>query len=142
MAKQSELKRYYCESVASFEGRNITIEPYEDIEVYLADEADKVIADLEQKIAWVEERRNARPEHPEDERPWCADYLDAKQQLKEKDEEIARFERKVRMYDVLYAILNLDMSDPMSTRILLDIWQKVDGAQRATEALSKEGDDG
>ena len=49
--KRGKMKRYWTESISSFEGRNTTIEPYEDIEVYKADEVDARIQELEEEEA-------------------------------------------------------------------------------------------
>jgi len=42
-------------------------------------------------IKWLEERQKwidevARPTHPDDERPWCAAYLDCREKIKELEE--------------------------------------------------------
>ena len=46
--KRGKMKRYWTESISSFEVRNTTIEPYEDIEVYKADEVDVEIERLKE----------------------------------------------------------------------------------------------
>jgi len=56
------MKRYWTESISSFEGRNTTIEPYEDIEVYKADEVDAHIYELYDSIGEVERLRKALEE--------------------------------------------------------------------------------
>lgn len=45
----------------------------------IALEADAEIAALKQRQGWID--RVARPDHPDDERPWAAAYLDAKAEV-------------------------------------------------------------
>jgi len=60
--KRGKMKRYWTESISSFEGRNTTIEPYEDIEVYKADEVDAHIYELYDSIGEVGRLRKALEE--------------------------------------------------------------------------------
>ena len=39
------------------------------------------IKELEERQKWIDEV--ARPTHPDDERPWCAAYLDCREKIKE-----------------------------------------------------------
>ena len=42
------------------------------------------IKELEERQKWIDEV--ARPTHPDDERPWCAAYLDCREKIKELEE--------------------------------------------------------
>jgi hypothetical protein len=47
------------------------------------------IKELEERQKWIDEI--ARPDHPDDERPWCAAYLDCRKRIKELEEGIKDF---------------------------------------------------
>lgn len=38
-------------------------------------------ARLKKEIAWVEKYRSMKPDHPDDERPWCSYLLDANHEI-------------------------------------------------------------
>jgi hypothetical protein len=44
------------------------------------------VKELEQRQKWIDEV--TRPTHPDDERPWCAAYLDCRARIKELEEGI------------------------------------------------------
>ena len=43
------------------------------------------IEELEEKQKWIDEI--ARPDHPDNERPWCSAYLDCRERIKELEDE-------------------------------------------------------
>ncbi len=51
---------------------------------YLLSECER----LEERQKWIDEV--ARPDHPDDERPWCAAYLDCRARVKELEEGIEK----------------------------------------------------
>jgi hypothetical protein len=57
------------------------------------DAQEQRIAELEEKQRWIDEV--SRPQHPDDERPWCACYLDARARVKELMAEVERLRQEV-----------------------------------------------
>ena len=49
------------------------------------------IRELVERQKWIDEV--ARPTHPDDERPWCAAYLDCREYIKELEEELDKIRR-------------------------------------------------
>jgi len=60
------------------------------------------IKELEERQKWIDEV--GRPQHPDDERPWCAAYLDCRARIEELEDGIAYLRSVDGTSDVSYFI--------------------------------------
>jgi len=77
-AKMDEIKLELAFKNQQFSGIVVGEHLIEDGEVV------DYIKELEERQKWIDEV--ARPTHPDDERPWCAAYLDCREKIKELEE--------------------------------------------------------
>jgi len=86
-----------------FELTALTTNPNNEAAVLFSEQGER-IAELEAEVARLRQRQQwidevGRPEHPDDERPWAAAYLDAKQQLEEWAEIVGMQEAQICSFE-------------------------------------------